>query len=84
MSTDNIEKMVDDLVCHWYEDKFNNPYRDAIIARLRAADALCEAAKQTITMDRSIFERLFGGKVADSARTIHDLEKRISDYERGQ
>ena len=47
MSTDNIEKMVDDLVCHWYEDKFNNPYRDAIIARLRAVDKwkpLIEAA----------------------------------------
>ena len=52
-----------------------------VITQLRAGDKLCEAAKKEIAMDRSIFERLFGGPVADSAPTIRDLKKAIADYE---
>jgi len=43
MSKYSTTELIDELMRHWFIDCIQ--YRDAIIARLRAADKLCEEAK---------------------------------------
>jgi len=59
--------------------EMGDPVRDAIIARLRAADKLCEAAKD---VDNDLSDPNNDGSVLNSTKKI--FRKAIANYESSQ
>jgi len=58
-----------------------NPELDAIIARLRAADALCSAAKDLENLAKHMMMEV---EEPYDETELYDIRKAIADYEEGQ
>ena len=66
------DELAEELVRHWFEIDCN-PCRDAIIAKLRVVDKLCQAAK--VLEDYQFMTRERGYELEG------DLRKAIAEYE---